>query len=82
MRTSESEYLASVGTDYNNDRAIDLVVDGKTTVTSSRIHAKEVPRHATMVLCHACWSQSAVAVLDFNHDGWMDLAFTYEARRA
>jgi tetratricopeptide (TPR) repeat protein len=70
--------LAAVGTDFNNDRAIDLVVtDGifHPTMFENRregefampeIWPKEMPG-----------GERGVAVLDFNHDGWMDYAFTY-----
>ena len=72
------ENAFAVGTDYNNDRAIDLVVTG----------AKEGPivfqnpREGTFD-SRSFWSGKelaqtvGVAVLDFNHDGWIDLAFTH-----
>jgi len=74
--------FGAIGTDYNNDRAVDLLVpdqDGGTIFQNRRegpflaVHpfalvgtqdAKEV-------------STVGVSVLDFNHDGWMDVAFTY-----
>ena len=67
-----------VGTDYNNDRAIDLVVTGasKSPVIFENPREGKFPSRER-------WSGSmpaktvGVAVLDFNHDGWMDLAFTH-----
>lgn len=66
----------AIGSDYNNDRAIDLVVvdQGPTIFQNPRDgkFSKQKP-----------WSNAmpapavGVAVLDFNHDTWMDLAFTH-----
>jgi tetratricopeptide (TPR) repeat protein len=69
--------LAAVGTDYNNDRAVDLVLTQWNAVPT--IYAN--PREGKFVQRQP-WSgevsrlTNAVAALDFNHDGWMDLAFT------
>jgi tetratricopeptide (TPR) repeat protein len=69
--------VASVGTDYNNDRAVDLLVadiKGPTIFENPR-EGKFPSRNP--------WSSSmppltaGIAVLDFNHDGWMDFAFTH-----
>jgi tetratricopeptide (TPR) repeat protein len=72
--------VASVGTDYNNDRAVDIVGTGpeKSAVIF------ENPREGVFQ-AKAIWSSPAlgaaagVAVLDFDHDGWMDLAFTHSS---
>jgi tetratricopeptide (TPR) repeat protein len=70
--------VAAVGTDYNNDRAIDLVL----TQWNAPPTLFANPREGTFVQ-HQPWSAemphltNAVAVFDFNHDGWMDLAFTH-----
>src|SRR5882757_7632087 len=69
---------ASIGTDYNNDRAVDLVVTG--TPKGPLIY--ENPREGAFPVRQP-WSDvmpedaRGVAVLDFNHDGWMDIAFTH-----
>jgi len=67
---------AAVGTDYNNDRAVDLVVTGRdATIFENPREGKFLPRKP--------WSSPmpaqtvGAAVLDFDHDGWMDLAFTH-----
>lgn len=66
----------SVGTDYNNDRAVDLVF----TRWKEGPAIYENPREGKFPL-RGLWSSSiaditmGVAVLDFNHDAWMDLAF-------
>ncbi len=74
----------AVGTDYNNDRAVDIVVaaggsgigsPGSTTLFPNPREGRFV-RHD---LIHPIPANPAVgvAVLDFDHDGWMDLAFTH-----
>jgi hypothetical protein len=75
------ESAFAIATDYNNDRAVDLVLtgfkDGPIVFQNPREGAFE-PRRL--------WSGKdlaqtvGVAVLDFNHDGWMDLAFTHWGR--
>ena len=68
--------VGAIGTDYNNDRAVDLVV----TETKPKIF--ENPREGKF-RARTPWSSSipaavlGVTVLDFDHDGWMDLAFTH-----
>jgi hypothetical protein len=70
--------VAAVGTDYNNDRAIDMVVSGG----NDKPLVFENPREGRFAT-PGLWSQplssasAGIAVLDFNHDGWMDLAFTH-----
>src|SRR5450755_3932639 len=65
----------AVGTDYNNDRAVDLL----TTSPSPTIF--ENPREGKFKE-RQFWTEHppsvGVAVLDFDHDGWMDLAFTHQ----
>jgi tetratricopeptide (TPR) repeat protein len=68
--------VGAVLTDYNNDRAVDLVVTGWGAAT-----VFENPREGKF-LARQPWTVPmpgptlGIAVLDFNHDGWMDLAFT------
>jgi tetratricopeptide (TPR) repeat protein len=68
--------VSAVGTDYNNDRAVDLVVTdlkGPTILENPR----EGKFHASSIAESGFPHPSlAIAVLDFDHDGWMDVAFT------
>lgn len=73
--------LNAIGTDFNNDRAVDLVVTGGTPFGAPLF--LENPREGKF---QATWGESlgsegdvpvGVAVLDYDHDGWMDFAFTH-----
>ncbi|MGA1986668.1 MAG: FG-GAP-like repeat-containing protein [Candidatus Sulfotelmatobacter sp.] len=74
--------FAAVGSDYNNDRAIDLVTSGE---KGSVIF--ENPREGAFRIRDP-WTDGirgstiGIAVLDFDHDGWMDLAFTHPSAPA
>jgi tetratricopeptide (TPR) repeat protein len=77
--------VAAVGSDYNNDRAVDIVVDSWATPEGNDDpFILENPREGQFIRRRP-WSQDGlstsasmgIAVLDFNHDGWMDFAFTH-----
>jgi len=76
--TANMPSIAAVGTDYNNDRAIDMVVTGAEKGPT----IFENPREGKFPARQPWSSQMpaptvGVAVLDFDHDGWMDIAFTH-----
>jgi len=66
----------AIGTDYNNDRAVDILVPGLGPAIL------ENPREGKF-RAKRPWSGPmpgpvrAAAVLDFDHDSWMDMAFTH-----
>ena len=62
--------MAAVGTDYNNDRAVDLLITGRTLLYKNPREGKFIPQQLLGSL------DSGAAVFDFDHDGWMDVAFT------
>jgi len=70
--------IAAVGTDWNNDRAVDLVSTG----AFEPLTIFENPREGKFI-SRQFWPAKppgtfvGISVLDFNHDGWMDLAFTH-----
>jgi hypothetical protein len=69
--------ISGVGSDFNNDRAVDIVLTGgkrgATVFENPREGAFKV---ADVFPEHAPEAATGVALLDFDHEGWMDLAFT------
>src|SRR5262249_54426537 len=69
--------LVSIATDFTNDRAVDLIVTGA-AAPSVFLNQREGPFRGIQP-----WSEPmpapvvGVAVLDFDKDGWMDVAFTH-----
>ena len=69
--------VSALGTDYNNDRAVDLIVTGGIAPTIF-----ENPREGQFP-ARSPWPSRmsaptvGIAVLDFDHDGWMDVALTH-----
>jgi len=76
----------AIGTDYNNDRAVDIVVAGSPGGVGAPVWPiiYTNPREGRFVLHALFRSQPTVGVvaLDFDHDGWMDLAFTHNGSPA
>jgi TPR repeat protein len=71
-----------LGSDLNNDRAIDLVVTGWAKPPVVYLNQREGPFRATTpwtmkTLTEMPASTVGVVSLDFDKDGWMDLAFTH-----
>ncbi|HKV77287.1 MAG TPA: FG-GAP-like repeat-containing protein, partial [Candidatus Sulfotelmatobacter sp.] len=77
---------AAVGTDYNNDRAVDIAVSGveRTVFENARegkfkphvILASANPQNLPTQMVNPM--ALGLAVLDFDHDGWMDIALTQD----
>jgi Flp pilus assembly protein TadD len=70
--------ISALGTDLNNDRAIDFVVTGWQKAPVAFMNPREGMFRATTP-----WSSdmpapaAGVVAFDFDKDGWMDLAFTH-----
>ena len=82
--STSSSATNAIGIDYNNDRAVDLLVAGE-----NGPFLFQNPREGAFVLVEPWpWSGAmpisteGVTVLDFNHDGWMDIAFTHDGWRS
>jgi Flp pilus assembly protein TadD len=73
--TSDEASFGAIGTDYNNDRAVDLVVTGGrapvlfTNPREGKFYQQAWPSEFSVPTI-------GLAVLDFDHDGWMDMALT------
>jgi len=69
--------LVSIATDFNNDRAVDLIVTGGTAPTIF-VNPREGHFQAIQPWGAAMPAPVVgVAVFDFDKDGWMDVAFTH-----
>ena len=69
--------IAAVGTDFNNDRAVDLLVSGGERVGLFENQREGKFRDRSDLTSSIPSNTNGVAVLDFDHDGWMDFAFTH-----
>ena len=69
---------AAILTDFNNDRAVDLAVTGDGPSPVIFINPRE-GKYPTQPLYEAQGlpATTGIAVLDFNKDGWMDIAVTH-----
>jgi tetratricopeptide (TPR) repeat protein len=75
--SGQGPHYAALGMDFNNDRAVDILLTGATA--SVFINPRE-GKFSPLVLFPGDDSVppvNGVAALDFDHDGWMDLAVTH-----
>ena len=70
--------IGAIGSDLNNDRAIDFVVTGWQKAPVAFMNPREGTFRATTPWASDMPAPTAgVTALDFDKDGWMDLAFTH-----
>jgi tetratricopeptide (TPR) repeat protein len=69
--------IAAVGSDFNNDRAVDLIVTSYFAPVTIFQNPREGKFKPEVSVEERRAPEFGVAVLDFGHDGWMDLAFTH-----
>ncbi|HET9410070.1 MAG TPA: FG-GAP-like repeat-containing protein [Candidatus Sulfotelmatobacter sp.] len=67
----------AVGTDFNNDRAVDLAVTGPAAFYENPREGKFVQRRFPGMRL-----ADGIAILDFDHDGWMDVALSWARENA
>jgi len=77
---------AAILTDFNNDRAVDLVTTGDVSAPTIYVNPREgkyptqaLYRESPEVIAsgHSLPATLGIAVLDYNKDGWMDIALTH-----
>jgi tetratricopeptide (TPR) repeat protein len=68
--------IAAVGTDFNNDRAVDLLITGgETPKLFENLREGKFRDRGDLTSTMPSFT-NGVAVLDFDHDDWIDYAFT------
>ena len=68
---------AAILTDFNNDRAVDLAVTGDGPSPILYVNPREGKYPLQLVFEHETLPPTTgIAVLDYNKDGWMDIAVT------
>ena len=68
---------AAILTDFNNDRAVDLAVTGDSAAPVLFVNPRE-GKYPQQPLYDGKQSPTqGIAVLDYNKDGWMDIAVTH-----
>ncbi len=71
----QGRHWTALGTDYNNDRAVDIFVAGLDPVIFENLREGEFI--ARQPWDNSIQDNTGVAIADFDHDGWMDLATTH-----
>jgi hypothetical protein len=74
---------AAILTDFNNDRAVDLITTGGRSAATIYVNPRE-GKYPTQPLYEAerLSPTIGIAVLDYNKDGWMDIAVTHDSAPA
>ena len=67
---------AAILTDFNNDRAVDLAVTGDGPAPSLFVNPREGKYPQQPLYDETLPPTEGIAVLDYNKDGWMDIAVT------
>jgi hypothetical protein len=70
---------AAILTDFNNDRAVDIAVTGDGPAPLIYVNPREgkVSDAGACMRARSCRQHEGIAVLDYNKDGWMDIAVTH-----
>jgi tetratricopeptide (TPR) repeat protein len=68
---------AAILTDFNNDRAVDLAVTGDGPAPILFVNPREGKYPTQPLYDEKLPATQGIAVLDYNKDGWMDIAVTH-----
>lgn len=69
---------SAILTDFNNDRAVDLGVTGASASPVLYVNPREGKYPTQSLYDEKLPATEGIAVLDFNKDGWMDIAVTHQ----
>jgi tetratricopeptide (TPR) repeat protein len=69
---------SAILTDFNNDRAVDIAVTGDSPAPVLFTNPREGKYPQQALYDDKLPATEGIAVLDFNKDGWMDIAVTHE----
>jgi tetratricopeptide (TPR) repeat protein len=73
----QGETAAAILTDFNNDRAVDLAVTGDGAAPVLFVNPREGKYPTQPLYDEKLPPTEGIAVLDYNKDGWMDIAVTH-----
>jgi Tfp pilus assembly protein PilF len=73
----QGKTAAAILTDFNNDRAVDLAVTGDGAAPVLFVNPREGKYPTQPLYDEKLPPTEGIAVLDFNKDGWMDIAVTH-----
>jgi tetratricopeptide (TPR) repeat protein len=68
---------AAILTDFNNDRAVDIATTGDSAAPLIYVNPREGKYPTQALYEEKLPATTGIAVLDFNKDGWMDIAVTH-----
>ncbi len=69
---------AAILTDFNNDRAVDIAVTGESASPVLYVNPREGKYPAQPLSSDKLPTSDGITVLDYNKDGWMDIAVTHD----
>ena len=78
--TGEGATVGAMLSDINNDRAVDLVVTGASPAPSLYSNQREGKFKTAPLFSDSLPPTIGIAILDFNKDGWMDVALTHAGK--
>jgi Tfp pilus assembly protein PilF len=73
----QGKTAAAILTDFNNDRAVDLAVTGDGAAPVLFVNPREGKYPTQPLYDEKLPPTEGIAVLDYNKDGWMDIAVTH-----
>ena len=73
----QGKTAAAILTDFNNDRAVDLAVTGDSAAPTLLVNPREGKYPTQPLYDEKLPATTGIAVLDYNKDGWMDIAVTH-----